>query len=122
MKKITFITLLLGVLGTLLFGIGLCMCLLPQWNLFTSGVCVTAVGALALIALFLSRWIMAGKPTAKIDWKKTGKIAYAAVSALVLGLGMALVMVWEMMLPGMLVGVLGIVMLLCLIPLYKGLK
>ena len=44
------------------------------------------------------------------------------VGALVLGVGMCMVMVWSMLIPGILVGVVGIVLLLCLIPLIKGLK
>ena len=58
-----------------------------------------------------------------IDWAKAGKIAYPVVSLLVLGTGMSMIMAFDgLMIPGMLVGVAGIIMLLCLIPLYKGLK
>ena len=35
---------------------------------------------------------------------------------------MCMIMVWNLMLPGILVGVVGIVMLLCLIPMCIGLK
>ena len=34
MKKSTFINLLVGVVGGLLFALGMCMCLLPEWNAF----------------------------------------------------------------------------------------
>ncbi len=123
MEKKNFITLVLGVIGGLLFGIGMCMCLLPEWNLFTPGVVVTAVGALVLMVLALVRWKMAGKPVAKVNWKITGKVIYGVVSSLVLGLGMCMIMVFEgMMIPGIIVGVVGIVMLLGLIPMIKGLK
>lgn len=122
MKKENFVALLLGVTGILLFGIGLCMCLLPEWNMFTPGVVVTVIGALVLIALTLVRWNMAGRPTHKTNWKMVGKIAYCVISALVLGTGMCLILVWNMMIPGILVGMAGIVMLLCLIPMFKGLK
>ena len=44
------------------------------------------------------------------------------VGALTLGVGMCLAMVWSSMVPGIAVGVVGIVLLLCLIPLTKGLK
>ena len=44
------------------------------------------------------------------------------VGALTLGAGMCLAMVWSSMVPGIAVGVVGIVLLLCLIPLTKGLK
>ena len=55
--------------------------------------------------------------------KVVGKVVYGVVSSLVLGLGMAMVMVFEgMMLLGMVVGIVGIVMLLFLMPMCVGLK
>ena len=69
------------------------------------------------------RWIMAGKPVAKIDWNKAGKIAYCVLAALVLGTGMAMIMSFEgMMIPGIIVGIVGIVLGLGIIPVFKGLK
>ena len=48
---------------------------------------------------------------------------YGIISSLILGLGMAMIMVFEgMMLLGMVVGIVGIVMLLFLIPMCIGLK
>ena len=38
------------------------------------------------------------------------------------GLGMCMIMVWNLMLPGIAVGIAGIVMLLMLIPMFVGLK
>ena len=42
--------------------------------------------------------------------------------AILLGVGMCMTMLWEMLVPGILVGIVGIIVLLCLIPLIKGLK
>jgi len=123
MKKKDFLFLLLTTVAGLMFALGMCMCLVPEWNLFKSGVVVTGLGLLALMVVALAAWIRAGKPVAKINWALTGKIAYGVVSALVLGAGMSMILVAEnLLLPGMIVGVVGIVMLLCLIPLCKGLK
>ena len=123
MKKSTFTFLVLTVVSGLMFALGMCMCLLPEWNLFTPGVIVTALGALALIIIGLVKWIMAGKPMAKINWALTGKIAYAVLAYLVLGAGMAMIMAFEgLMLPGIAVGVVGIVLALGCIPVFKGLK
>lgn len=45
------------------------------------------------------------------------------VGTLLLGVGMCMTMVWDgMMLQGILVGIVGIVLLLCLIPYCKGLQ
>ena len=123
MTKKNFAFLVLTVVGGLLFALGMCMCLLPEWNVFKPGVIVTALGALSLMVIGLVRWIMAGRPVAKINWQKTGRIAYCVVACLVLGTGMAMIMAFEgLMLPGIAVGVVGIVLLLGVIPVFKGLK
>ncbi len=123
MKKENFVTLILSTIGGILFAIGMCMCLLPEWNVFTQGVVISAMGAAALIAMLIVRRKMENKPAIKINSKAVGTIALGIVGALVLGAGMCMVMVWEgLMIPGIIVGVIGIVLLLCLIPLCKGLK
>ena len=123
MAKKNFMFLVLTVVGGLLFALGMCMCLLPEWNAFTPGVVVTALGALVLLAIVLVRWIMAGKPVAKVNWNKVGKIAYCVAALLVLGTGMAMIMAFEgLMIPGIIVGIVGIVLGLGIIPVFKGLK
>ena len=122
MKKNQFIALLVGTVGGLLFALGMCMCLLPEWNAFHEGVVSTAAGAVILIILAIVSRVKSGKPRKPIHWKVVGKVAYGTVAALVLGVGMCLIMVWNLMLPGILVGVVGIIMLLCLIPMCIGLK
>ncbi len=121
MKKSTFVNLLLGTVGGLLFAIGMCMCLLPEWNAFTPGLVVTAVGGILLLALGVVSWVRSGKQL-HCNWKLLGKIAYGTLSSLVLGLGMCLIMVWQQMLWGILVGVAGIVMLLFLLPMCVGFR
>ena len=123
MTKKNFMFLVLTVVGGLLFSLGMCMCLLPEWNVFKPGVAVTALGAVVLLAIALVRWIMAGKPVAKINWNQVGKIAYCVAATLVLGTGMAMIMAFEgLMLPGIVVGIVGIVLALGIIPVIKGLK
>ena len=123
MKKEYFVTLILGTIGGILFAIGMCMCLLPEWNAFTQGVVMSAVGAVVLLVMLLVRRKMKGKPAIKITGKTVGAVALGIVGALVFGIGMCMVMVWEgLMVPGIIVGVFGIVLLLCLIPLCRGLK
>ncbi len=121
MKKNDFITLVVGVLGGLLFSLGMCMCLLPEWNAFQPGVVCTAVGFVSLLILILVRCKKAGVKL-HINWRLTGKIAFGVLGALVLGVGMCMILVWNLMLPGIAVGMVGIVLLLCLIPLFVGLK
>lgn len=121
MKKSAFFNLLIGTVGGLLFALGMCMCLLPEWNAFTPGVVCTAVGAAALLLLGVAAWIRSGRKI-KVNRKTIGKVIYGIFAALVLGVGMCMIMVWKMMLPGIAVGIAGIVGLLMLIPMCIGLK
>ena len=122
MKKKNFVMLVLGCVGGLLFSLGLCMCLLPEWNAFRTGVICTGLGFVILLALLAVSRKGQAKAGKKINWLLVGKIAFGVVSALILGVGMCMILVWEMMLPGIAVGVAGIVLLLCLIPMFVGLK
>lgn len=116
MKKKNFVSLLFGTVGIILFALG--MCLLPEWGAFTPGVVIAAV----LLVLLLVRRKMAGKPAVHISGKAVGAMLLGIVGALVLGVGMCMAMVWGMLVPGIVMGVAGILLLLCLIPLVKGLK
>ena len=120
MKKNQFITLLVGVVGGLLFALGMCMCLLPEWNAFAQGVAVTAVGGVILAALGIAGFVKNAKNRKPINWKIAGRVLYGVLSALVMGIGMCLIMVWQMMLPGIIVGVVGIIMLIFLLPMCLG--
>ncbi|MBQ4578626.1 MAG: hypothetical protein IJA84_06130 [Clostridia bacterium] len=122
MKKRDFFSLLLGAVGGVLFGLGMCMCLLEEWNAFRPGVILGCAGLAVLVILVIVRRKMAGKPAVAINGRILGKVLFAALGALTLGVGMCMVMVWEgLLIPGVLVGLVGIILLLCLIPLCKGL-
>ncbi|MFR3469118.1 MAG: hypothetical protein ACLTTF_06175 [Oscillospiraceae bacterium] len=122
MQKKNFVSMMMGAIGGILFAIGMCMCLLPEWNAFRPGVVIAVIGAVVLLMLLLVRRRMEGKPAIHLSGKAVGSVLLGIVGALVLGVGMCMVMVWSMLIPGILVGVVGIVLLLCLIPLIKGLK
>lgn len=122
MKKSSFFALTMGIVSGVLFALGMCMALLPEWEAFTPGIVLGAVGiVLALITVFVWRK-MENKPPIRLSGKTVLGIAVGIVGALALGLGMCLCMVWDHMVLGILIGVVGIVILLCLIPLTKGLK
>lgn len=121
MSKKNFISLILGTIGGILFALGMCMALLPEWNAFTQGIVVGCIGVVVLLAMVMVRRRMEGKPVfVKLSGKTYATILLSVVGVLVLGVGMCMVMVWNMLIPGTAVGLVGIVLLLCLIPLVKG--
>lgn len=122
MKKKNFVSMIMGTVGGILFAIGMCMCLLPEWNAFSQGVVSALAGLVLLLVMLLVRRKMEGKPTIELNAKAIGTVALGIIGALVLGVGMCLVMVWNMLVPGIIVGIVGIVLLLSLIPICKGLK
>ena len=123
MKKENFISLILGTAGGMLFALGMCMTLLPEWNTFKEGIAMGAAGLIVLLVMVLVRRKMLGKAPIRISGKTIGATLLGIFGALTLGVGMCMCMVWEgLMIQGILVGILGIVLLLCLIPLCKGLE
>lgn len=122
MKKSNFIALIMGTISGVLFALGMCMALLPQWNAFTEGVIFGAVGIVLGLITALIWCKMENKKLPKLNGKNIFRIVYAVVAVLVLGVGMCLCLVWHQIVWGTLVGLLGIVMLLALIPMIKGIK
>lgn len=123
MKKENFVSLVLGVSGALVLGIGMCMTTLTEWNAFKPGIIVGAVGLVLLLIMVLVRRKMKGLPPIKLSGKAIGTAALGIVGALALGVGMCMTMVWEnLLLWGIVVGCVGIMILLSLIPLCRGLK
>lgn len=122
MKKSTFVTMILGTIGGILFALGMCMAMIPEWNVFQPGVVMGVMGIVVLLAMVLVWRKMENKEPIKISGKTIGAILIGIVGALLFGVGMCLTMVWSNMVIGIIIGIAGIVVLLCLIPFVKGLK
>lgn len=123
MKKENFVSMILGTIGVIFFAIGMCMCMIEEWNAFQQGIIVGGVGLVILIIMLIVRRKMQGKPAIKLNAKTFGTIILGVVGALVLGVGMCMTMVWEgLMIQGIIVGIIGILLLLSLIPICKGIK
>lgn len=123
MTKKNFVSMLLGVLGGLMFALGMCMALLPEWQAAKPGIVLGAAGLAVLAVMLLIRRKMAGKPLlVPLNARAVGAVLLGVAGVLALGVGMCMCMVWNLMLPGILVGMVGILVLLCLIPLVRGWK
>ena len=122
MKKSNFVALVLGTVSCVLFSLGMCMALLPEWNAFREGIVFGVLGlVMGLVTLGVWRK-MEGKAPIKLDRKQLLTVLFGILGALVLGVGLCFCLVWEKFVAGILVGLAGMVMLLALIPLTRGLK
>ena len=122
MKKKDFVTLIMSTVGGILFALGMCMGLLPEWGASKQGIVIGVVGIVILLAMVLVRRKMDGKPAIVFNGKAIGTTLLGIAGAIVLGVGMCMTMIWDMLVPGIIVDIVGIVLLLCLIPVVKGLK
>lgn len=122
MKKSSFVAMLMGTISGVLFALGMCMALIPEWEAFQPGVIFGGVGLLlGLITLIVWRK-MEHKESIQFSGKTILTIVVGVAGALALGVGMCFSMVWDKMVIGIVIGMVGIVVLLSLIPLVKGIK
>lgn len=122
MKKSSFVAMLLGTISGVLFALGMCMALIPEWDAFQPGIIFGCIGlVLGLITIVIWRK-MEHKQPIQISGKTILTIIVGVIGALALGVGMCFCMIWDKMVIGIIIGLIGIVVLLSLIPLVKGIK
>ena len=122
MKKSSFVAMVLGTVSVVLFALGMCMATIPEWDAFKPGIIFGCVGlALGLITLIVWRK-MEHKQPIHLNGKTVLTVVIGVVGALALGVGMCFSMVWGELVMGVVIGFVGIAILLCLIPLTKGIK
>ena len=122
MKKSSFVALLLGTVSGVFFALGMCMAMIPEWNSFRPGVVLGCAGlVLGLVTILVWRK-MEHKQPVHFSGKALLTIAFGILGTLALGVGMCFCMVWDKMVFGIALGLGGIVLLLCLIPLTKGIQ
>lgn len=122
MKKSTFIAMILGTISGVLFAIGMCMALIPEWEMMQPGIIFGCVGIVLCIITLIIWSKMTGKTPVKISGKAVLTVIIGIIGALALGVGMCFSMVWDKIVLGIIIGLAGIIILLCLIPLTKGIK
>lgn len=122
MKKSTFVAMILGTIGGILFALGMCMGLIEEWNARNEGIIMGVIGLVVLLVMVAVWRRMENKQPIKLSGKTIGATLIGIVGALLFGVGMCLSMVWSNMIVGIIVGIVGIAVLLCLIPFIKGLK
>ena len=122
MKKSNFVAMILGTIGMVFFALGMCMALIEEWGMFRQGIVAGVVGLVILLITLLVWRRMEGKEPIKLSGKTVGTVVLVIFGTLLLGVGMSFSMVFGKMVLGVVIGLVGIVALLMLIPLTKGLK
>lgn len=122
MKKSSYFALVMGTVSGVMFALGMCMALVEKWAMLKEGAILGGIGlALGLMTLLIWRR-MTHKEPVRVSGKTVLKILLGVLAALVLGIGLSLCLVMKNYILGTVVGLVGILMLLGLIPLVKGLK
>jgi len=127
MKKETLLQIILGTIGGLVFAIGMCMCLIPEWNLFTAGVIVAIIGFIILLGIIpVYRKNHPRKPHGPINWGIVITFIVGIVGSLIMGFGMSLILVGDAsksdMLVGIITGVVGLITCVLNYPVYSYIK
>ena len=122
MKKSSFAAMMLGTVSGVLFSLGMCMALLPEWNAMKPGIIFGTVGII-LGAITVLVWRkMEKKPPVKFSSRGIAITALAVIGTIILGIGMCLCLVLSKFVLGTIIGLIGILILLSLIPIVKGIK
>ena len=123
MKKETLLEIILGTIGGLIFAVGMCMCLIPEWNLFNVGCILSILGIIILLCIIPIYRKNHPKKIKTINWKITFAWIIGIIGALIMGLGMSLVMVdnpnQKDIVIGMIFGVIGLIICVLDYPIYS---
>ena len=127
MKKETLLEIILGTIGGLVFAIGMTMCLLPEWDLFTVGVVTSIIGFIILLCIIpVYRKNHPRKPHGPINWGIVLTWTIGIVGSLIMGFGMSKVMIEGAtksdMLVGIITGVVGLIICVLNYPVYSYIK
>ena len=122
MKKNTFIAMMLTTISVVFFALGMCMALIPDWHAFRQGIVFGVIGlVLGLVTIIVYRR-MTNKAPIEISKRMILTLIAGILGTLIFGCGMCFTMVWNNMVLGIILGLVGIIILLMLIPLVKGIE
>ena len=117
MRKADFVSLVLGIIGILLFGFGMSCCLVPELNAASAGIGLGIIGLIVLLVMLIVRRKMLGKPAVSLNAKTVGAVLIGILGALLFGIGFCLTAVVSgFFVLGIISAIAGIVLLLLLIP------
>lgn len=127
MKKETLLEIILGTIGGLVFAIGMCMGLIPEWDMLKPGIVVAVIGFIILLCIIpVYRSNHPKKEHGKVDWGIVLAWVIGVIGALIMGFGMSKVMVGDPsgsdLLIGIVTGIVGLIVCVLDYPIYAYLK
>lgn len=127
MKKETLLEIILGTIGGLIFAIGMCMCLIPEWNMLVPGVVVSIIGFIVLLCIIpVYRKSHPKKERGPINWGLVLTFVVGIVGSLIMGFGMSKILVEGTtqtdMIVGLVAGVIGLIICALNYPIYAYIK
>jgi len=129
MKKETLLEIILGTIGGLIFAIGMCMCLIVEWNMLKAGIVVGIIGfaiLLAIIPVYRAAHPKKAKDPKEINWEIVLTWTIGVIGSLIMGFGMSKVMVGEPstsdLIVGIITGVVGLIICVLNYPIYSYIK
>lgn len=127
MKKETLLEIILGTVGGLIFSIGMCMCLISDWDLLKEGVVVALIGFIILLCIIpIYKKDKPKKIQKNVDLGIVLTFVVGILGSLILGFGMSKIMVLGStktdLIIGMITGVVGLLICVLNYPVYAYLK
>jgi len=122
MKKDTLTTIILGTIGGLVSSVGMCMCLLPEWNMLKPGIVIGIIGILILLCIIPVYRKEHPSKSKGISASLVFTFLIGIVGALTMGFGMSKIMVGDTtqtdMIIGMVTGIVGLLICVLNYPIY----
>lgn len=123
MEKHTLLEIILATVGGVLFALGMCMCLVVQWNAFAGGVVLAVIGLLVLLSIIaVHKKAHPAQTHHALDKGLLLTWGIGLLGALVMGFGMSKVMVEPVaqsdLFIGLAAGVLGLLVCVLNYPIY----
>lgn len=128
MKKDTLLEIILGTIGGLVFAMGMCMCLVPEWNMLKVGVGVALVGFIILLFIIpVYRKTHPRKKHGPVNWGLVLTWVIGVIGALIMGFGMSKVIgegekEATDIIVGMTTGIVGLITCVLNYPVYSYIK
>lgn len=121
MKKSHFILLIVYTISLLILALGICTYTVPEWHLQVIGLPVSILGLVLVTLSWIIQRRLSDKGAVKVNLELTAKVTYIVLALLTFGGGFAFVTSGQLLI-GVILGLIGLLLLIGIIPVTVGLK